>query len=312
MTGGPGQEAVVTVGSFDGVHRGHLAVLAEITRRAAATGRTSVLVTFEPHPMEVVNPAAAPLRLTTDEERKEILAETGVHRAVLLRFDERLRRLSPEQFVRSVLIDRLGMRELVIGEDHGFGRGRQGDVALLHHLGAELGFTVDVVAPVVDRQLGPVSSTRIRAAVGAGQLDIAARLLGRPFRLSATVVTGAGRGRTIGVPTANLAVHPRKLLPPDGVYAVWVEWAGGRVGGMLNQGPRPTVGEAGRTVEVHLFGVEQDLYGARVRVEWVQRLRDIRRFESLQALQEQLMNDRAGAEGILRTVARPERITGDD
>ncbi|MEK6688486.1 MAG: bifunctional riboflavin kinase/FAD synthetase [Gemmatimonadota bacterium] len=307
-----GAETVVTVGSFDGVHRGHLAVLREITRRAAVTGRQSVLVTFEPHPMEVVSPAAAPRRLTTDLERREILAETGLQRAVLLQFDEGLRTLPPEQFVRDILLARLGMRELVIGEDHGFGRGRRGDVALLHRLGPELGFTVDVVPPVVDPVVGLVSSTRIRDAVGLGQLDLAARLLGRPYRLSAVVVPGAGRGRTIGVPTANLAVPSRKLLPPDGVYAVWVEWAGGRVGGMLNQGPRPTVGETGRSVEVHLFGVERDLYGATVRVEWVQRLRDIRRFESLQALQRQLINDRARTEEILRTSPRPEGITGDD
>jgi riboflavin kinase/FMN adenylyltransferase len=305
-------ETVVTVGSFDGVHRGHLAVLSEITRRAAVTGRQSVLVTFEPHPMEVVNPAAAPRRLTTDLERREILAETGLHRAVLLQFDEGLRTLPPEQFVRDILLARLGMRELVIGEDHGFGRGRQGDVALLHRLGVELGFTVDVVPPVVDPVVGLVSSTRIRDAVGLGQLDLAARLLGRPYRLSAVVVPGAGRGKTIGVPTANLAVPSRKLLPPDGVYAAWIEWAGGRVGGMLNQGPRPTVGETDQTVEVHLFGVDADLYAATVRVEWVQRLRDIRRFESLQALQRQMINDRARAEEILRPSPRPEGITGDD
>lgn len=297
--------AVVTVGSFDGVHRGHLAVLEEITRRARATERRSVLVTFEPHPMEVVNPRAAPLRLTTAEERREVLAETGIDRVVLLRFDEALRRLPPEEFVRRILIDRLGMRELVIGEDHGFGRGREGDVALLRDLGRQWGFSVDVVPPITDPRLGPISSTRVREAVAHGQLDLAARLLGRPFRLTGRVVPGAGRGRRIGVPTANLAVPSRKLLPPDGVYAVWVEWAGGRTGGMLHQGPRPTVEDGDRQVEVHLFGVSDDLYGARLRIEWVERLRDIRRFDSLAALQEQLQNDRARAEAVLQARGQP-------
>lgn len=287
--------AVVTVGSFDGVHRGHLAVLEEIARRAKATGRRSLLVTFEPHPMEVVNPGAAPLRLTAPVERLEVLAQTALDSVAILRFDAALRGRDPETFVRDVLLERFAVRELVIGEDHGFGRGRAGDVAMLRALGARLGFSVDVVPPVLDAGGEAVSSTRIRQAVGAGDLSAAGRLLGRPYTMTAEVVPGAGRGRTIGVPTANLRVPHRKQLPPDGVYAVRVEWAGGRAGGMLNQGARPTVGDAGRTAEVHLFGVGADLYGRQVRLEWVARLRDIRRFETLEALRTQLEQDRQQA-----------------
>ena len=296
----------VTVGTFDGVHRGHLAVLEEIATRARAAGRKSVLVTFEPHPLEVVNPQAAPLLLTTGPERREILALTELDYVVFLRFDRRLADYSPERFVREVLVGRCRMRELVIGHDHGFGRGRSGDVDTLRRLGASDGFAVDVVDPV---EVGghPISSTHIRRAVAGGDLATAARLLGRPYTVSGQVARGAGRGRSLGTPTINLGeIPPRKLLPPDGVYAARVEWAGGRAGGMLNQGPRPTFGE-GRALEVHLFEVEADLYGEWVRVEWVERLRDIQRFASAEQLVRQLDRDRDQARAAL---ARP-RPDGD-
>jgi riboflavin kinase/FMN adenylyltransferase len=298
MTAGlpfPPAGSVVTVGSFDGVHTGHLAVLREISARARASGRVSVLVTFEPHPMEVVNPPAAPPLLTTAMERREILAQTELDYAVSLRFDDRLRAMEPERFVRTVLCERYAMRELVIGEDHGFGRGRQGDVAMLRRLGKALGFAVDVVPPVRDAVAGIISSSRIRTAVAHGNLELAARLLGRPVAISGVVMSGARRGRSIGVPTINLPVPPRKVLPPDGVYAVRVEWPGGRTGGMMNQGPRPTVGDMTRTLEAHLFDFEGDLYGQWIKLEWVARLRDVQRFESLAALKQQLAKDREGA-----------------
>jgi riboflavin kinase/FMN adenylyltransferase len=306
----PPAGSVVTVGSFDGVHRGHVAVLAEIARRATGSGRKSVLVTFEPHPMEVISPGAAPLLLTTPEERREILAQTGLDYAVILRFDAVLRALTPEAFVRTVLLDRFGMRDLVIGEDHGFGRGRSGDVATLRALGAGLGFSVDVVPPVVDELVGPVSSTRIRTAVGEGDLALARRLLGRPVTMSGRVQPGARRGRALGVPTVNLAVPPRRMLPPDGVYAARIEWAGGVADAMINQGPRPTVGDPERLIEAHLFDFEGDLYGAWVRVEWVARLRDVKSFPSLSALQEQLTIDARAARRILKGPGAPRSDEG--
>jgi riboflavin kinase/FMN adenylyltransferase len=303
MTAGlpiPREGSVVTVGSFDGVHRGHMAVLREISVRARATGRVGVLVTFEPHPMEVVNPGAAPLLLTTPAERREILAQTELDYAAILRFDQALRALSPEAFVTDLLLPRFAMRELVVGEDHGFGRGRSGDLGLLRQLGARHGFGVDAVTPVEDDEAGLVSSTRIRAAVTAGDFATAGRLLGRPYQVTLRVERGAGRGRTIGVPTINAAPPPRKLLPPDGVYAVRVEWAGGQAGAMLNQGPRPTVGDSRRTFEAHLFGFDGDLTGAWVRVEWVRWLRPVQRFASLEALRAQLGRDREAAISALQ------------
>ncbi|HET8622518.1 MAG TPA: bifunctional riboflavin kinase/FAD synthetase [Gemmatimonadales bacterium] len=290
---------VVTVGSFDGVHLGHQAVLAEVARRARTAGRASVLVTFEPHPLAVINPQAAPPLLTTGPERREILALTPIDYALFLRFDRALARLSPEEFVHDVLLACCGMQDLVFGYDHGFGRNRSGDVETLRRLGAELGFAVDAV-PAADVEGEPVSSGRIRRAVAGGDLRTAARLLGRPYTLSARVIAGERRGRGLGVPTINLGDIPaEKLLPPDGVYAVWVEWRGGRAGGMMNQGPRPTFGEGSRVLEAHLFGFEGDLYGEWVRLEWVERLRDVRRFAGVEQLQEQLGRDRARAEAIL-------------
>jgi riboflavin kinase / FMN adenylyltransferase len=302
--------STVTVGSFDGVHLGHQAVLQEIDRRARAAGRASLLVTFEPHPLEVVNPDAAPPLLTTGPERLEILAQSPLDYVLLLRFDRYLAGLPPEQFVRDILLARCGVRELVIGHDHGFGRGRSGDVETLRRLGAHHGFEVDVVDPV-DFGGQHVSSSRIRRAVAGGDLLTARAMLGRPYGVVGRVGEGERRGRLLGVPTINLTeLSPRKLLPPDGVYAVAVEWRGGRVGGMMNQGPRPTFQDGRRILEAHLFSFDGDLYGEWVRVEWLERLRDIERFESVRQLQNQLERDRTRALAVLAR-AEPEasRIT---
>ncbi len=288
--------AVVTVGTFDGVHRGHQAVLAEIIRRARVSGAESVVVTFDPHPLAIVNPSAAPRLLTLPAERQRLLAAAGVSRVVTLSFTRELALLTPEAFVREVLQAQLGLRELVLGHDHGFGRGRSGDVETVRRIGAADGFAVDVVDPVRDDGQ-PISSTLIRAAIAHGDLTLAGRWLGRCYGALGTVAHGAGRGRTIGVPTINLPVpDERKLLPPDGVYAVWVTVGGGeRYGGMMNQGPRPTFGVTERGLEVHLFDFTGELYGRSVWVEWVQRLREVRTFPSREALVEQLTQDRAAA-----------------
>jgi riboflavin kinase / FMN adenylyltransferase len=291
--------STVTVGSFDGMHLGHQAVLQEIGRRARASGRASVLVTFDPHPLEVVNPDAAPPLLTTGAERLEILAQSPLDYVLLLRFDRYLAGLTPEGFVREFLLQRCAVRELVIGHDHGFGRGRSGDVETLRQMGAAEGFLVDVVEPV-DFGGQHVSSSRIRRAVAGGDLLTANAMLGRPYGVVGRVGEGERRGRLLGVPTINLTeVSPRKLLPPDGVYAVAVEWRGGRVGGMMNQGPRPTFQDGRRMLEAHLFEFEGDLYGEWVRIEWIERLRDTERFASLEHLKEQLQHDRERALAVL-------------
>ena len=305
--------SVVTVGSFDGVHLGHQVLLREVQQRAARIGAAPVLVTFEPHPALVLAPERAPRRLTLEVERKEILTELGAAYVLVLRFDAAMAAQSAEQFVREVLLARCGMRELVIGVNHRFGHGGDGDCRTLPALGRRLGFEVRIVAAVQDAQGEPISSTRIRSALAGGELAAAARWLGRPYRFSGRVVRGAGRGRTIGVPTLNLEGPPaEKALPPDGVYAARVEWGGGTAGAMLNQGPRPTVGDLRRFVEAHLFGVDEDLYGRMVRIEWVERMRDIQRFPSLDALRAQLTLDREQALHLLSqppetSTARPIR-----
>lgn len=294
----PPEGTVVTVGTFDGIHLGHRAVLQEISRRGAAAQRRSILVTFEPHPLSVVNPQLAPPLLTTGGERQEALALTDLDHVWVVRFDHELAMLEPEQFIQR-LVGALGMKELVIGHDHGFGRGRSGGAGTLRRLGAELGFSVDEVG-AVEVEGHVVSSTAIRRMVGGGDLKGAAKLLGRPYVVVGRVEQGAGRGRTIGIPTANLGGVPaNKLLPPDGVYAARVETRTGRYGGMLNQGGAPTFGEGRRTIEVHLFGFTGDLYGEFVKVEWVRRLRDVRTFDSPAALIAQLHDDRARAEAVL-------------
>ncbi len=297
-------DTIVTVGTFDGVHRGHLAVVHEIVRRARATGRESILVTFEPHPLEIINPAAAPPLLSTPAEKRAILAATALGRVAFVPFTAELRNMEPEAFVRDVLERRFGMAELVIGHDHGFGRGRSGDVELLRRVGAEDRFAVDVVPAVLLEDGRSISSTLIRRAVAGGDLATAARALGRPYAVMSRVVRGAGRGRTIGVPTVNLEPPGgRKLLPPDGVYAAVARAEGLAHGAMANVGPRPTFGESARAVEAHLFGFTGDLYDRTLTVEFVARLRDVRRFESAEALTAQLAEDREAALSALRKQA---------
>ncbi|HLQ59345.1 MAG TPA: bifunctional riboflavin kinase/FAD synthetase [Gemmatimonadales bacterium] len=296
--------AVVTLGTFDGVHRGHQAVLAEVTRRSRAGKLTSVLVTFDPHPLAVVNPAAAPKLLTLPDEKAQLVTAQGIERCVLMPFTPAVAQLDAEAFVGR-LHDEYGMRELVMGYDHGFGRGRAGDVDLVQRLARDRGFGMAVVDAVRDHGQ-PISSTLIRTALAHGDLAAADRWLGRSYGIRGKIVRGAGRGRTIGVPTLNLeAPDPRKLLPPDGVYAVRVKLQGrgkgeGAVfGGMMNQGPRPTFGEQARTLEVHLFDFDGELYGETVDVAWVRRLREVQAFPSREALVAQLERDRQAARATL-------------
>jgi riboflavin kinase/FMN adenylyltransferase len=291
--------AVATVGTFDGIHRGHQAVLTTIVQRGRARGLTSLLVTFDPHPLEIVNPSAAPRLLTLPDEKRALVAGLGVERVEVVAFTPELARLGPEEFVRDLLRARFGMQELVLGYDHGFGRGRAGDAELARRLARADGFTVDVVGAVKDDGQ-PISSSLIRTAVAHGDLAAAERWLGRPYSLRGVVERGAGRGRTIGIPTINLtSPDPRKLLPPDGVYAARVEWRGARFGGVMNQGPRPTFRVEARGLEIHLFDFTGDLYGETVTVEWVRRLRDVERFPSRQALVDQIERDAAAARQIL-------------
>jgi riboflavin kinase/FMN adenylyltransferase len=290
---------VITVGTFDGVHRGHWEVLQEIRRRAAATGRRSVLVTFDPHPLRIVRPEHAPPLLTTPVEKKEILAESGLDYAVFLSFTETLSRYEPRRFVEEILVNRLGVRELVIGYDHGFGRDRSGDAETLRAIGAELDFVVDVVPPVQSAG-SSVSSSRLRAAVAAGRMEEARDGLGRPYSVRGVVVRGEGRGRHLGFPTANLKVASAdKLIPASGIYAVRGVLRAGTFGGALHLGPRPTFQGSPPSMELHLMDFAGDLYGEEVRVDFVRQLREVRPFDSVAALVRQMQEDVAAARRVL-------------
>ena len=291
---------VVTVGTFDGVHRGHWDVLQRIVARARALALDSVLVTFDPHPLEVVNPAAAPPLLTVGPEKLEVVAESGIDYMAVVPFTPALQRYTAAQFVDEILCRRFHVRHLVIGYDHGFGRGREGDVEVMAALGASRGFGVEVVSAVADEDARPVSSTLIRRAVAGGDLARAARGLGRWYSVSGRVRRGDRRGRRLGFPTINVEPPPpRKLLPPEGVYAVRVQSPAGPFGGMMNLGPRPTFGDSATSLEVHLFDADVDLYGAFVRVEFVSRLRETRAFAGPDALAAQLGRDAADARRAL-------------
>jgi riboflavin kinase/FMN adenylyltransferase len=293
---------VITVGTFDGVHLGHRAILTRVARRATERKLPSVLVTFEPHPLEVVNPAVAPLLLSTTTEKLELVAECGVDYAVVLPFTPSLAALDPAAFVEAVLLERYCLRELLIGHDHGFGRGRSGDVHVLRELGDRHDFSVDMVDAVsVDGT--PVSSSAIRRAIARGDLETARRSLGHRYAFSGRVIHGENRGARLGFPTLNITLgSARKLLPPVGVYAILLQSERGAFGGMMNLGPRPTFDDPVLSLEVHLFDTTGDWYGSPVRVEFVSRLRDTVRFDSVDALVAQLRADEHAARAALTQI----------
>lgn len=295
--------SVVTTGTFDGVHLGHQAILRYLVGRARDAGGVPTVVTFSPHPREVVAGVPVPL-LTTIDERADLLEAFGVERFVVLPFSRDLSWLEPEAYVERVLRDTVGLREIVVGYDHRFGRGGAGNRATLERLGARDGFTVDVIPeqslPLAGREEGvTVSSTEIRRLLlDAGDARAAAALLGRPYRITGTVVHGDARGRLIGYPTANVEpTHRRKVVPRVGVYAVRLALRDGTVfGGMMNVGRRPTFETDGAVrAEVHLFDFEGDLYGHAVAVDVVARIRDEMRFGGVDALVARLGEDRAEA-----------------
>lgn len=295
--------SVVTVGTFDGVHLGHQDVLRRLVALAESRGLPSLLVTFAQHPLEVINSAVAPPLLTTHEEKLEILSQTGLRYAASIPFTPTLAALDAADFVSKVLIGEYRMTELLVGYDHGFGRGRMGDASVLLRLGEQHGFGVTVLPPVHSDGGGGISSTVIRRAVAAGEMRKAMHGLGRPFPLSGVVESGDRRGRLLGFPTLNIAAPGgRKLLPPDGVYAVRVQANGGPFGGMMNLGGRPTFGDEGRRLEVHLFDADGDWYGQKVRVDVIERLREVRAFPDVDALKGQLAMDEGSAREALASL----------
>lgn len=283
------------MGTFDGVHRGHWAVLRRLCELAAEDGLLSVLVTFDPHPLKIVRPDIAPRLLTTPNEKKEILTLSGLDYAVFLSFTRSLSIHLPEEFVRDVLLARFALKRLVVGYDHGFGRDRSGHVGTMREIGARYGFKVEVVGPVLMND-GAISSSRIRRALEGGDVERAARGLGRPYSLTGVVVHGDGRGRTLGFATANVSVGASdKLLPREGVYAVRAAFRTHLGEGLLHLGPRPTFRGSPPSIELHVLDFDGDLYGEEVRVEFLTRLRDVQPFASAAELIEQMKRDREAA-----------------
>jgi riboflavin kinase/FMN adenylyltransferase len=279
-----------TIGSFDGVHLGHQAVIGQLLAAARQRGLPATLITFEPLPREYFRPDTSPPRLTRLREKLQALAGYGIEQVLCLRFDQQLAALSADEFVQRILVDGLDVKYLVVGDDFRFGRDRAGNFSMLGAAGEQHGFQVAAMETFSIGD-GRVSSTRVRKALSTNDLALAADLLGRPFTLCGRVAHGDKRGRTIGFPTANIKLF-RTASPLSGVYAVEMQWPGAQPQrGVANIGNRPTVDGTRLQLEVHLFDFDRDIYGQHVEVEFMQKLRDEQRFDSFDALQEQIKLD---------------------
>ena len=286
---------VLALGNFDGLHRGHMKIIEKIRRVSVERGGSALVLTFDPHPPRIVRPDKAPLLLMTLEQKLEALEKAGINGVAIVRFTPELSRWEPETFVKSVLVDWLRVAEVWVGADFLFGRDRSGNFSLLRALGGQHGFRAEKIDPVRYKDF-VVSSTRIRRLVAEGRVDEAGALLGHHFFVDGVVVTGAGRGREIGIPTANLHTT-NELVPPNGVYATAVTVDGVVHPSVTNIGVRPTFQDTSAPViEVHVLGLDRDLYDQRLRLGFVQRLRDERRFPDVDALKAQIDADvrRAG------------------
>lgn len=290
---------VVALGNFDGVHIGHRAIVQTAIERARAASGTAFALTFDPIPAKVLAPQRAPRLILAPEDKLELLSRSGIDAVVVVNFTLELSRLSPAEFVREYILGRLGARAVVVGHNISFGHRRAGNADVMGELGRKMGFETRVVGPIT-LEGAEVSSTRIRELIAAGDLRETARLLGRDHFLSGTVVRGRERGRTMGFPTANID-SLTECLPPDGVYATRLVLADGAFASITNIGMRPTFAEIARTIEAHVFDFDRDIYGAKVRLELVERIRGERKFESGQALAAQIAEDLKRARNILST-----------
>jgi riboflavin kinase/FMN adenylyltransferase len=300
------ERPVLTLGSFDGVHLGHQAIIKRLIEKSKEKERMGVVATYEPHPQSIVAPGDAPPLLTTLEEKLELLEELGVEETVVINFDQELKEYPAAEFVKRILAGKLNVGDLVVGDDHAFGKNRAGRIDLLKDAASEYNFDLDVV-PALEVNGTRISSTRIRKELQAGEFAKAKSLLGHSYPISGTVIRGKGRGRNLDYPTLNLDVPPRKLLPQDGVYSVRTELAGRDYGGMLYVGPRLTFEDHTRSVEVHVFGLEGSVNNLNVEVwaeDWV---REPKRFADLKHLKSQLRSDEKRIKEMLQ-VDRPKSI----
>lgn len=286
--------SAVTIGNFDGLHRGHKAVLEKLHLHAQQRDLMTTVMTFEPTPQEYFSPDTAPARLQRLRDKLSILADSGVDQVICLPFNRHLAGYSAEDFMQQVLVDHLDVRFLVVGDDFRFGKGRKGDFALIQQFGVASGFEVVSTQTFIHSE-ERVSSTRIRQALADGNLRLAGELLGRPYRISGRVASGQQRGRTIGFPTANVRLH-RAVTPLRGVFAVKVHCLEDEpLPGVANLGTRPTIDGSCRVLEVHLFDFSSDIYGRHIDVEFCLKLRDEKKFDSLDALKHQIQQDAEAA-----------------
>lgn len=298
----PSHYPVLTIGNFDGLHRGHQSLLHSVVKTASEKDGTSLVLTFDPHPLTVLSPATAIRLLTTMEDKLERFQQIGIDEAVCVPFDKSFAALTPEEFVYKILRDRMGVKELYVGEQFAFGNGRSGRMSDLLRLSIPGGFAVHAVLPIrIDDEI--VSSTRIRAMVQAGDVACAQRFLGRWYELGGTVVEGAHRGQGLGWPTANIRLPQDRVIPADGVYAVQTVWKERILPSVAYIGTRPTFGPGERLLEVYLLDEEAHLYGQHIRVRFVERLREDQTFPSADELARQINLDVSRARETLKSVS---------
>jgi len=291
---------VVSIGVFDGVHRGHQALMRTVIEKATELNATPVVVTFNRHPLAVIAPGSEPPLITTLGQRARVMGEVGIKALVVLEFDDTMRHMSPEEFVRAVLVDGLGCSHVVVGANFRFGHQQAGTIETLSDLGGKFGFGVTIFALQLDRGDEVVSSSLIRKHIADGDMEQVAEELSRPYVLEGSVEHGSSRGHDLGFPTANLAVHEHMILPKLGVYAGWMRWKGDRFPAVVNVGLNPTFGDRDTPiVEAFIIDFDQDLYGQTIEIEFTHRLRDELRFTNVDDLVTQMHADVEQARELL-------------
>ncbi len=295
----PYRNSVVTLGNFDGIHLGHQELIRMIIRRSREIGGTSIVITFRPHPLKVLAPERCPALISIYEEKIRLIEDLGIDVLVKIPFSLEFAKMTPRDFAGNVLAHLLGSREVFVGYNYRFGRGREGNIDSLRRFGAEFGFSVREVEQVsLDGE--EVSSTRIRTLLSEGEVEHASRLLGRRYAITGVVIKGDGRGKTLGFPTANIAPK-HQIVPADGVYAVRVLVREKTYDGIVNIGIRPTFDTGCRTIETHIFDFDEDVYGEEITVTFFGKIRDEMKFNSKEALIHQVGNDIIGAQNLLRS-----------
>ena len=295
--------AIATVGTFDGIHRGHREIFNRVREQSLRENARAMLITFHPHPRVVVTPNSIPLLLTTIEEKEKFVPDFFEGKVLVLDFNHKMMNMPADQFVRDILIDRVGIKKLIVGYDHALGKNREGDIPFLRRMGDECGFEVEVVGPIMDDG-NPVSSSRIRRALSGNRFEEAVRLLGHAYAIYGTVERGIGLGKKLGYPTANVRYSERKLLPYEGVYACRAQIGGEHKDGMMFIGRNHFNPDGGVSVEANLFAFERDIYDEEIVVYPYRWLRENQRFESKEALVEQIGKDKQAVLNILKEEKR--------